>query len=116
MLGGWCRHKGLRNAALPPWHEQQQVSGLLQTLLHFVLRRDLPLLLRPAAAAGSNCSRRRRVRGSVALLELAGMSVGAFNSQTPQKLLELLEYQWLEGEFDKQTSSDPTQSFRRVYD
>ena len=22
--GGWCRHKGLRNAAQPPWHEQQQ--------------------------------------------------------------------------------------------
>ena len=31
--------------------------------------------------------------------------------------LQLLEYQWSEGEFDKhkQTSSDPTRRFRQVY-
>ena len=41
----------------------------------------------PFPAAGSNCSRRRRVRGSVALLDQVGMSGGAFNSQPPQKLV-----------------------------
>ena len=29
---------------------------------------------------------------------------------------QLLEYQWSEGKFDKQTSSDPTRRFRQVYD
>ena len=53
--------------------------GLLQTLLHFVLRRDLPLLLRPACCRLSLLA----VRGSVAVLELVGMSGGAFNSQPP---------------------------------
>ena len=66
--GAWClvppqRPQECRGATLA----RAAAAGLLQTLLHFVLRRDLPLL-RPAAA-GSTCSRRRRVRGSVALLE-----------------------------------------------
>ena len=29
---------------------------------------------------------------------------------------QLLEYQWSEGKFDKQTSSDPTRRFRQFYD
>ena len=79
QLSGWlvppqrpqeCRAATLARAA---------AAGLLQTLLHFVLRRDLPLLLRPA------CCRLwlLAVRGSVAVLELGGMSGGAFNSQPP---------------------------------
>ena len=67
VLGGWCRHKGLRNAALPPWHEQQQqvCCKLCCTLSCAATCRCCCAL----PAAGSNCSRRRRVRGSVALLE-----------------------------------------------
>ena len=79
QLSGWlvppqrpqeCRAATLARAA---------ALGLLQTLLHFVLRRDLPLLLRPACCRLSLLA----VRGSVAVLELGGMSGGAFNSQDP---------------------------------
>ena len=43
-------------------------------------------------------------------------------SETSQELrmlsrsFQLLEYQWSEGKFDKQTSSDPTRRFRQFYD
>ena len=56
VLGGWCRHKGLRNAALPPWHEQQQqvCCKLCCTLSCAATCRCCcaPLLQAPTARAG----------------------------------------------------------------